>query len=53
MQNVNMGVAHSCLKYGVFITTRFDGMRICIQDKILSAMAKQISILTPFRLEVG
>ena len=32
IQNVDMGVAHSCLKYGVFITTRFDGMRICIHD---------------------
>ena len=29
MQNVDMGVAYSCLKYDVFITIRFDGMRIC------------------------
>ena len=31
MQNVEKGEAYSCLKYGVFITTRFDAMRICIQ----------------------
>ena len=30
-QNVDIGVTCSCLKYGVFITTRFDAMRICIQ----------------------
>ena len=28
MQNVDMGVAYSCLKYDVFITTRFYCMRI-------------------------
>ena len=26
MQNVDMGVAYSCLKYGVFIMNRFDLM---------------------------
>ena len=31
MQNVDMGNAYYCVKYGVFITTRFDAMRICIQ----------------------
>ena len=31
-QNMDMGVAYSCLKYDVFITTRFYGMRIRIQD---------------------
>ena len=31
MQNVDMGYAYSYVKYGVFITTRFDAMRICIQ----------------------
>ena len=31
MQNVDMGNAYSCLKNGVFITTKFDAMRICIQ----------------------
>ena len=31
-QNVDIGAAYSCLIYGVFITTRFDAMRICIQD---------------------
>ena len=30
MQNVDMGNAYSCVKYGVFITTRFGAMRICI-----------------------
>ena len=30
-QNVDMGVAYSCLKYGVFIMNRFDVMRIWIQ----------------------
>ena len=30
-QNVDMGVAYSCLKYGVFIMNRFDVVRICIQ----------------------
>ena len=30
MQTVDMGNAYSCVKYGVFITTRFDAMRICI-----------------------
>ena len=30
-QNVDMGVAYSCLKYGVFITARFDAMSICMQ----------------------
>ena len=30
MQNVNMGNAYLCVKYGIFITTRFDAMRICI-----------------------
>ena len=30
-QNVDMGVAYSCLKYGIFIMNRFDVMRICIQ----------------------
>ena len=28
---VDMGVAYSCLKYGVFIMNRFDVLRICIQ----------------------
>ena len=31
-QNVDMGVAYSCLKNDVFITNRFDAMRICIQQ---------------------
>ena len=31
LQNVNMGNAYLCLKNGVFITTKFDAMRICIQ----------------------
>ena len=31
MQNVDMGDVYSCVKCGVFITTRFDAMRICIQ----------------------
>ena len=30
-QNVDIGVACLCLKYGVFITTRFDAIRIFIQ----------------------
>ena len=30
MQNVDMGNACSSVKYGVFIMTRFDAMRICI-----------------------
>ena len=30
MQIVDMGVAYLCMKYGVFITTRFDAKRICI-----------------------
>ena len=30
-QNVDIGVAYSCLNFGVFISTRFDAMRICIQ----------------------
>ena len=30
-QNVDMGVAYSCLKYGIYITARFGAMRICIQ----------------------
>ena len=30
MQNVDMGVAYSCVKYDVFITTGFDAMRMCI-----------------------
>ena len=30
-QTVDMGVAYSYLKYGVFIMNRFDVMRICIQ----------------------
>ena len=30
-QSVDIGVAYLCLEYGVFITTRFDAMRICIQ----------------------
>ena len=32
MQNVDMGVAYSCLKYDAFISTRYDGMRICKQE---------------------
>ena len=31
MHNVEIGVAYSCLKYGVFIMTGFDAMKICIQ----------------------
>ena len=34
MQNVvfvDMGVANSCTKYCVFVTTGFDAIRICIQ----------------------
>ena len=30
MQIVDMGVAYLCMKYGVFIITRFDAKRICI-----------------------
>ena len=30
MQNVDMGNAYLCVKYCVFITTRFDAMSICI-----------------------
>ena len=30
-QNVDLGVAYSCLKYGVFIMSRFDAIRICKQ----------------------
>ena len=30
-QNMNIGAAYSCLKNGVFITTRSDAMRIRIQ----------------------
>ena len=30
-QNVDMGVAYPCLKYGVFIMNGLDVMRICIQ----------------------
>ena len=30
VQNVDMSVAYSCVKYGVFITTGFDAVRICI-----------------------
>ena len=32
MQTVDKGNAYSCVKYCVFITTRFDAMRICIQQ---------------------
>ena len=31
MKNVDMGNAYSCVKYGVFISTRFDTMMIYIQ----------------------
>ena len=31
MQNVDKGAAYSCLIYGVFIMTRFDAKRMCIQ----------------------
>ena len=30
-QNVDIGVAYSCLKYGVFNMNRFDLGRLCIQ----------------------
>ena len=30
MQNVDLGVAYSCVKCDVFIVTEFDAMRICI-----------------------
>ena len=43
-QNVDIGVAYSCLKYGVFITTRFDAMIICIQH----CYTTQISIFILF-----
>ena len=30
-QNMDIGIAYSCLKQGIFIMKRFDVMRICIQ----------------------
>ena len=45
IQNVNIGVAYPCLKYGVFIKTRSDAIRICIQ--LLSAPAYKKSPFCP------
>ena len=51
IQNVDIGAACSFLKHGVFITTRFDARRICIQHYECS-WPKKISIFTPFCLGV-
>ena len=45
MQNEDIGNAYKCVKYGAFITTRFDAMRICMQHCGLPWPQK-----SPFRL---
>ena len=48
---VDIGVAYSCLKYGVFIMNRFDVLRICIQH--CETRGHEYLHFDPFRLGVG